>query len=923
MYRHNQVLPTFLVLLTATLLQAEEKKTIPVARIERESSVDFQSEVLPILKKKCIACHNEGEPKGDLVLETPQTILEGGRKGPTVQPGNGAESKLILLATHAKKPFMPPKKNRMNAKPLTPKELGLIKLWIDQGATGEVRRETSKLQWHPLPAGVNPIYTVAVSPDGQYVACGRANQIFIYHVRTGRFVTRLTDPALLESGLYSAPGVADLDSIQSLAFHPDGALLASGGYRTVKLWRRPQNQLKLTVAEGGAAITALTLSPDGKQVATGTPNGKVQLWDLSGDHPGGLFEAHTAEVTGLDYSHDGTRLFSSSLDGSVGIWKAPDGSPLHRLDAPAPINGLQVAGKDTRVVAACEDGSIQVWGLPQGELEKAPVHAGSLDGHEKSVTAVAKLSGAEIRILSGGEDGTLRLWDLTVSPSGGQEIQQLKHGAPVVAVAVRPDGKAFASIGTDKITRLWNAESGEQIAEMKGDHKAQHIARVHKRKVDFKKGNHEAAKGALTTAEEAVESKNKQVEEKKLALEKLVAEQKSAAESVAKKAAEAEEDEEARKKREEADEKKAKEDKLARSSAERVLEEANELAEEAAEEVVLKKAALLAAAAELRTSEAELKKATRGVELAEKTLHALAFSGDGLKLVGAGEGGLIHTWSGANGAVLETLQSPGAAVQALVCDAEGDLVSGASDGGLFVWDLDPSWELERVIGSPDDPSDFVDRVTALDFSSDGLLLAAGSGEPSRGGELKILRVEDGSLVHNLPTAHSDTIFAVEFSPNGKHVASGGADKFLKVFDVDSGEQVRSFEGHTHHVLGVSWKAESKVLASAGADTVIKVWNMETGDQIRTIEGFGKQVTALQFVSFSPLTIACSGDKSVRQHNTDSGKQARNFEGGANYLYAVDISEDGRIVASGGYSSVLRLWDAESGKVLLTFDPSQN
>ena len=55
MYRHNQVLPMFLVLLTATLLQAEEKKTIPVARIERESSVDFQSEVLPILKKKCIA----------------------------------------------------------------------------------------------------------------------------------------------------------------------------------------------------------------------------------------------------------------------------------------------------------------------------------------------------------------------------------------------------------------------------------------------------------------------------------------------------------------------------------------------------------------------------------------------------------------------------------------------------------------------------------------------------------------------------------------------------------------------------------------------------------------------------------------------------------------------------------------------------
>jgi WD40 repeat protein len=316
-----------------------------------------------------------------------------------------------------------------------------------------------------------------------------------------------------------------------------------------------------------------------------------------------------------------------------------------------------------------------------------------------------------------------------------------------------------------------------------------------------------------------------------------------------------------------------------------------------------------------------LKGATHATELAEKLLHALAYSEDGQRLVGAGEGGLIHTWSAANGAALETLQNPGAAVQALVCDAQGGLVSGASDGGLFVWDLDPSWDLERVIGSPDNPSDFVDRVTALDFSPDGLLLAAGSGEPSRGGELKILRVEDGSVVHNLPTAHSDTIFAVEFSPSGKFVASGGADKFLKVFAVDSGDLVRSFEGHTHHVLGVSWKAESKVVASSGGDAVIKVWDVETGDQLRTIQGFGKQVTALQFISFSPNTIACSGDASVRQHNTDDGKQNRNFEGSANYLYAVDVSADGRIVASGGYASVLRIWDAESGKVLLTFEAS--
>ena len=56
------------------------------------------------------------------------------------------------------------------------------------------------IAWQPLPAGLNPIYSVALSPDGQFAACGRANQIFIYHVPSGRLVTRLTDPQLLQPG---------------------------------------------------------------------------------------------------------------------------------------------------------------------------------------------------------------------------------------------------------------------------------------------------------------------------------------------------------------------------------------------------------------------------------------------------------------------------------------------------------------------------------------------------------------------------------------------------------------------------------------------------------------------------------------------------------------------------------------------------
>src|SRR5439155_6318807 len=126
----------------ARLLAADEpaspiqKSSIPIADLNRTTSVDFEKEILPFLKNHCLACHNQTKAKADLVLETPQTILKGGESGPAVIPGNGGESLLLHLASHQKKPTMPPRENKVAASDLTPEQLGLIKLWIDQGAKG-------------------------------------------------------------------------------------------------------------------------------------------------------------------------------------------------------------------------------------------------------------------------------------------------------------------------------------------------------------------------------------------------------------------------------------------------------------------------------------------------------------------------------------------------------------------------------------------------------------------------------------------------------------------------------------------------------------------------------------------------------------------------------------------------------------------
>src|SRR5207247_2622146 len=132
-----------------------QRKPIAIANINRKTPVDFEKEILPILKNNCLACHNKTTTKAGLILETPQDILKGGESGQVVVPKRSGESLLLKVASHQVKPTMPPGNNKVEASDLTPGELGLVKLWIDQGAKGEVHR-SGPIAWQPLPEGLNP-----------------------------------------------------------------------------------------------------------------------------------------------------------------------------------------------------------------------------------------------------------------------------------------------------------------------------------------------------------------------------------------------------------------------------------------------------------------------------------------------------------------------------------------------------------------------------------------------------------------------------------------------------------------------------------------------------------------------------------------------------------------------------------------------
>lgn len=983
-----------------------QRKPIPIAKINRKTPVDFEKEILPILKNNCLACHNKTTAKAELILETPADILKGGESGKAVVPKRSGESLLLKVAAHQMKPMMPPRNNKVEAADLTSEELGLIKLWIDQGAKGEVHG-TGTIVWQPLPAGLNPIYAVALSSDGQFAACGRANQIFIYHIPSKQLVTRLTDPQLSKVPLTPSEGerqrinlgVAHRDLVNSLAFSPDGNLLASGGYREVKLWHRPRDVQKFNLASiARQAVLAVAISPDGKWLATGGDDGRVRLWNPATGKSIRRFSGHKRAVNGLSFSPDSSKLVSGSTDKTIRVWDVANGKILCQAQTPTEVSAVSWVADGTQIASGGADHLIRVWYVDVAKRELSALK--DIKGHEGPVTSLATMPPNGAQILSGSGDGTIRLWNV----EDGQLIRKMKHGGPVAAVAVRNDGKRFASAGLNNIAKLWDAGEGKELAELKGDRYARELLGAKERELTFASNevayrktafqtatnNHKAQLDRVKKATETLAAADKTYGEKKtnvvnateakVAADKVLAEfaeikkvteAYEAAEKASTQAAAevktarekpspdpavvdklvAEADAKAKTAAEaralveklpgEAKEKfKAANDKigtstkalgdaevelkkaeLPKSNAEHELQLATKAAGKTEEAVTAARGAIQAAEEIQKTADAEVQAAKRSSAESESPIRQIAFSPDNRLLATAGDDQKLHTWNADTGAAIETLRGHKAAVFAVAFAGNETLVSGAADRSAAIWDLKAGWTLQRTIGTGDATSPISDRVNAVRFSLDGKRLAAGGGEPSRGGDIAIWQVADGTLLQTFTNVHSDAVFGLDFSADGRYLASGAADKSVKVLDLATGKVMKSFEGHTHHVLGVSWKRDGRTLASAGADNVIKVWDVVTGERKKTIDGFGKEVTSITFVGITDQTLASSGDNQIRMVS-DNGDKIRSFEGGTNFMNSAAITPDGRIVIAGGHDSVLRVWNGATAEAMTTFAPPE-
>ncbi|MCU0962897.1 MAG: hypothetical protein MUF48_22605 [Pirellulaceae bacterium] len=851
----------------------------PVA-VDLGRPVDFTRDIYPILAQNCLACHNVSVKDGGLVADNVAGLLAGGDSGPAVEPGQLDESLLYQYAARIEEPPMPPIPNQVGAAALTGQQLGLLRQWILEGAKPGIHSSRQQPRWQPIPAHVKSIRAVALSPWHRYVAWGRANQLYVYDRISGGPAQQLLDPnlsALTSGGRPMYPrGAAHRDLVQALAFSPDGELLASGGYRVVKLWRRipAAARADLTLPAG---ISALSVSDDGKWLAAATLDAQIHVWNLQEDSPPITWTGHSATVSGLLFAGSEARLYSCSLDQTVRCWACPGGALLGQLETPAPIRALALNHDVTRLVTAHADHLLRVWDVAAVQRSAGPAAAAvvaapllEIAGHTAPVTAVACIQRGNPQVVSGSEDATVRVWDL----QSGQQQLSVDQGGPVTALAVRRDQQVFAAAGLNHVVRLWDF-TGKQLADCRGTMSM-------RRDVLECQDEQTVAGQRLEHARASLNEFQKELNAIDAALKKLRDENKTDA------------------------------------SLDEARQKSQAFVEGASARVSELEQAKSAADAALQTA------AARAAET-EQPFFTIAFTPDGGQLAAGGADRAICLWDAATAEPVAEFAGHEATVRAIAFSPEGSWYSAADDGRIRNWRLESAWQLIGQLGTPpDDPlntndSPFQDRVLALDFSPDGRLLATGGGEPSRSGELMLWDVATRTRVREIVDAHSDSVCGVEFSRDGRLLLTGAADRFAKIFDVQSGQQLRSFEGHTHHVLDVSWKADGSSFVSAGGDNVIKYWNVETGDQLQTIGGYAKQVTSVQFPGTGTEIVSCSGDTSVRMHNLPDGGNLRAFVGGADYLVSVAAACDLSIVVAGGEDGVLRIWNGRDGTLVKAMD----
>ena len=872
-----------------------------------QTPIYFEDAVAPILRKNCTACHNAKLAEGGLNLESHVDLTRGGDTGPVFEIANVDGSLLLTRPSVPGETIMPPDNNKVGAERLTPAQIAVIKGWIAGGALSHgPSANMVNLANLKLPESARASYAVAISPDSSFVAFGRGGQLVIHNTE------RLAGVQPIAETLDAAPiqviQDAHPDFIQSIAISPDGQRIATGSTGQVKIWKRPEPSLdaaRATLAAVGIDLAKLLcMSSDGSVFATAelvaaatnptdptapptAPSCNIKLVKNDGTVLNTFSVAEGALLVGA-WSPSNTRLFAIGASNVLYSWDLSSATPAIPTTMQLPTAAKSLAALNESTLLLTTERKAVVW------QTKTPTSAELIADHPLAVAINGAGPVDSVRL---SQDRALACTVTQDEPTGNTSLKLWNIAQAKLTGSFERDRQVqLALLNSDRELRRTQATLDRSKALVGEQEKA----------LEAEQAAVKTAQAGQEKAAQAMAAKEKEMLTATQALaehEKAMADTKVAIDAAMQKLTQLTAELEPKKKTLTELEKQTAESKAMLDNANQSLTGIQENQKAAVVKLEQRKQSVEKQNEILTSVQSQNANKKTVNEAVRFSVQSVAFSGPNvISATRVAEKALTNVLDFFSVETLERVESR----------TVNQPVATEAQLSALVKNVRSSWQQESVLESP---AFVVDRATALAFSQDGTTLAIGSGMASRSGQLVIVNLADSKAIKTMPDLHSDTILGLAYSPDGRWLASCGADKMTKLLSAQTYEIAKIFEGHTHHVLALAWQEDANRLGTASSDGTVKLWDIEKGESVRTITGFGTEVTSLAFIGSTANTVSSTMNNLVRMHDSNSGKQSKQFGPTADSLYCVVASPNGKYAIATGQEGITRVWNVDDGKLV--------
>jgi WD40 repeat protein len=281
------------------------------------------------------------------------------------------------------------------------------------------------------------------------------------------------------------------------------------------------------------------------------------------------------------------------------------------------------------------------------------------------------------------------------------------------------------------------------------------------------------------------------------------------------------------------------------------------------------------------------------------------WSPDGKRIASCSADTTVQVWDAADGEHVFTYRGHAADLITVAWSPDGKRIASCSaDKTVQVWDAVDGGHVFTYRGHKD-------QVIGVAWSPDGVRLASGGGNldgtnKTSDPTVQVWDAVDGGHVFTY-RGHTDTVFGIAWSPDGRRIASGSVDKTVQIWDASNGHHLFTYTGHTDVVLGVAWSPDGRRIASGSSDKTVQVWDASNGHHLFTYIGHTEGLIGVAWSPDGRRIASASWDKTVQVWDARDGSHVFTYTGHSDSVFRAAWSPDGERIASASLDTTVQIW----------------